>query len=234
MSKTTKPERRAIAALEDAAAAAKFAKQVAKTLPGKQAKKLRAAADEAKSATDVSKKTIRQRPKKVAKRAEKAADSALAATESALSREQKKAAAKAEKAAAKVTKGARKKDAAKTDASPQASRGGAAKKRGRDESIELADLVAPTELVAAVVEVEPAEPEPGEPEPPQPEPTHESPESGSAFGPAADEHSLEPAETAPPTDLDTLTVAALRERARDEGRTGFSRLTKAQLVELLS
>jgi hypothetical protein len=179
MSKTTKPERRAIAALEDATAAAKFAKQVAKTLDGKQGKKLRAAADEAKSAADVSKKAIRRRPKKVAKRAEKAADIALAATETALSREQKKAAAKAEKAAAKVTKGARKKDAAKKDASP-----------------------------------EPAE-------------------SVSAFGPAADEHSLEPAETTP-TDLDTLTVAALRDRARDEGRTGYSRLTKAQLVELLS
>jgi hypothetical protein len=180
MSKTTKPERRAIAALEDATAAAKFAKQVAKTLDGKQGKKLRAAADEAKSAADVSKKAIRRRPKKVAKRAEKAADIALAATETALSREQKKAAAKAEKAAAKVTKGARKKDAAKKDAS------------------------------------------------------HEPAESVSAFGPAADEHSLEPAETTPPTDLDTLTVAALRDRARDEGRTGYSRLTKAQLVELLS
>src|SRR4029079_18678229 len=101
MSKTTKPERKAIAALEDAAAAAKFAKQVSKTLAGKHAQNLRAAGDEAKDATDVSKKAIRKIPKKVAKRADKAADAALAATESALARDQQKAGAKAEKAAAK-------------------------------------------------------------------------------------------------------------------------------------
>jgi hypothetical protein len=34
--------------------------------------------------------------------------------------------------------------------------------------------------------------------------------------------------------LETLTVAALRDRAREAGRTGYSRLTKAQLIALLS
>lgn len=44
-------------------------------------------------------------------------------------------------------------------------------------------------------------------------------------------------DAAPPEeagDLSRLTVAQLRERARLEGRTGYSRLTKAQLIEMLS
>ena len=45
MPKTTKPERKALFALDDAAAAARFAKQAAKTLPAKQAKKLRELAE---------------------------------------------------------------------------------------------------------------------------------------------------------------------------------------------
>ncbi|MAP63422.1 MAG: Rho termination factor, partial [Microbacterium sp.] len=38
----------------------------------------------------------------------------------------------------------------------------------------------------------------------------------------------------PSPDLASLTVPQLRARARDEGRTGYSRMTKAQLVDLLS
>ncbi|MGO3192086.1 MAG: hypothetical protein ACTIKQ_11820, partial [Microbacterium sp.] len=36
------------------------------------------------------------------------------------------------------------------------------------------------------------------------------------------------------TALDQLTIVALRDRARAEGRTGYSRLSKAQLISLLS
>ena len=35
-------------------------------------------------------------------------------------------------------------------------------------------------------------------------------------------------------DISALTVVQLRERAKAAGRSGYSRLTKAQLVELLS
>jgi len=37
-----------------------------------------------------------------------------------------------------------------------------------------------------------------------------------------------------PDDLSSLTVAQLKERAQKEGHTGYSRCTKAQLVDLLS
>ena len=43
-----------------------------------------------------------------------------------------------------------------------------------------------------------------------------------------------PDEPAEPDGLSALTVVQLREKARAAGRTGFSRMTKAQLVELLS
>ena len=36
------------------------------------------------------------------------------------------------------------------------------------------------------------------------------------------------------TSLADRTIAALRDRAREAGRTGYSRLTKAQLIALLS
>ncbi len=39
---------------------------------------------------------------------------------------------------------------------------------------------------------------------------------------------------APAIDLSSLTVAQLKERAQKAGHTGFSRLTKAQLIDLLS
>jgi hypothetical protein len=51
----------------------------------------------------------------------------------------------------------------------------------------------------------------------------------------ADE-SVEQAEPEEPAtaSLESFTVAQLRARARDEGRTGYSRLTKQQLIALLS
>jgi len=39
---------------------------------------------------------------------------------------------------------------------------------------------------------------------------------------------------APAVDLAALTVVQLRERARAAGKTGYSRLAKAQLIALLS
>ncbi|TDN92139.1 hypothetical protein [Microbacterium sp. BK668] len=255
MAKTSKRERKAIAALEDAAAAAKFAKQVSKTLPGKHAEKLRAAADEAKGAADVSKKALRKHPKKVTRRADRAADAALVATESALEREQKKAARRAEKAAARqdaerraAGKAARKKegttpslkeDLSTTDPSPAAPATTGSEGPALDE---MTDLAAPGELVEAVVEIEPADapgpgpadaPGPGRGDSPDPE-VADSPApdraGDSAFGPAADEAGQDE----PSLALDTLTVAALRERAKSQGRAGYSRLTKAQLIDLLS
>ena len=44
----------------------------------------------------------------------------------------------------------------------------------------------------------------------------------------------EPAAASERTDLAALTVVELRARARAEGRTGYSRLTKSQLIDLLS
>ncbi|KXC05800.1 hypothetical protein MhomT_09375 [Microbacterium hominis] len=38
----------------------------------------------------------------------------------------------------------------------------------------------------------------------------------------------------PASELAALTVAQLRDRARTDGRSGYSRLTKAQLIDLLS
>lgn len=43
-----------------------------------------------------------------------------------------------------------------------------------------------------------------------------------------------PAASAEHPDLTSMTVAALRDRARAEGRTGYSRMTKAELLELLA
>jgi hypothetical protein len=63
-----------------------------------------------------------------------------------------------------------------------------------------------------------AEPEPDA----APEPISAAPEPTGTPGPAASD------------DLSSLTVARLRARARDEGRTGYSRMTKAQLVALLT
>ena len=44
----------------------------------------------------------------------------------------------------------------------------------------------------------------------------------------------EPAAASERTDLAALTVVELRARARAEDRTGYSRLTKSQLIDLLS
>src|SRR3546814_13559724 len=83
MAKTTKAQSAAEAAPDAAAAAAKDAKRLSKTLPKKDAKKLRSLADEAKEAYRVSKKKVAHSQRKVEKKAvaaiarvEKATDTA--------------------------------------------------------------------------------------------------------------------------------------------------------------
>ncbi|WP_279234275.1 hypothetical protein [Microbacterium sp. SS28] len=244
MSQSTKTERKAIAAVQDAAAAAKFAKQVAKTLPAKPAKKLRAFADAAKDAADVSKKAIRKRPEKIAKAADKASARAVTATESALARQQRKAAEKAKKAAAErkaAEKKAAKKAAAKAAAQKKKGRKrDAAPRAAKPVSVRRTQLTPAPELAGLVAPTEPAQPEPAtleavislEPVAPAPEPAAES--AAEPAAPARPRARRPRTQAVPVPALDTLTVAALRERARDAGRTGYSRLSKAQLIELLS
>jgi hypothetical protein len=213
MPKTTKPERKALFALEDAAAAARFAKQAAKTLPAKQAKKLRELAKDAEKASDASKKAIRTRPKKVAKRADKATDRALTAAETALDRRQKKAADAARKQAAE-RKAAEKKARTAAEkkarrAAEKAERKTAADRKAVPNVVEVTERQTPPAVDPATVETST-----------QPAPVSDSVE--------------QPADTPLPRPVSSLTVAALRSLARDQGRTGYSRLTKAQLVELLS
>lgn len=195
MPKTTKPERKALSAIEDAAAAAKFAKQAAKTLPDKTAKKVREAAAEAKDAADVSKKAVRKHPAKIAKRAGKAADHALSVTDAAIAKQQKKADEQRKAAAKKAAE--KQKAAAKKAVEKQK----AAEKKSARATAKAAEE--PAEFVEVILV-----------------------EAGEALVVEAPQESDE--------GLSTLTVATLRARARAEGRTGYSRLTKAQLVELLS
>src|SRR6185437_12849141 len=99
MAKTTKAERKAFNALEEAAGAATTARRVAKGLPRPEAKRLRSAASDALDVADTSKKAVRRHPKRVRKEAEKATDRVLAATDKALRRaDARRADAKAGKA----------------------------------------------------------------------------------------------------------------------------------------
>ncbi|MDL9981055.1 hypothetical protein [Microbacterium candidum] len=224
MGKTTKAERQAFDALEDVAGAAKIAKKVAKDLSGKQAKKLRAAASDAFDVADTSKKAVRKHPKRVRKEAEKATDAVLAATDKAL---RKVEIARAEAAEAKAVKRAK-----------------AAAKRSRDAEVtvevvsvdvitvddvdaELDQLVAGLEMVdeseleAIEVVVEEVLDEAGVVD------EGAEPVGIGVEGDATDAGDIE-------VELAALTVVVLRARARDAGYSGYSRLTKAQLIELLS
>ncbi len=201
MAKTTKPERRALEAMEDAAAAAKIAKRAAKDLPRKIAKSVKDAAADARDAADVSKKQVRKNPRKVEKRAAKATNAALAATDDAIAKAEKRAEKKADAERAAAEKAAEKKAAEKKAAEKKA----AEKKKHAAAAPSRTNSTDPAESDAPAT-VQPAEPV-------------ASVEIVQA--PAAD-------------DLSSLTVAALRDRAKAEGRTGYSRFTKAQLVELLS
>lgn len=146
MAKTTKAERKAFDALDEAAAAAKTAKKVAADLPAESSGAVRIAAKKAKDAAKTSKKAVRKHPRKVRRRAEKATEQALTATEAAIA--------------------------------------GTEQQAHEDAAQEPTDAVVPT--------------------PDQPE------------------------------ELALLTVAALRKRAKSQGRVGYSRLSKARLVEFLS
>ena len=81
MAKPTKSQRRALAAMDDAARAATRGTRLARKLPKRAAKKIRVLVSEAQDASDVSKKALRRRPKRVAKRARKAATRLLVATD---------------------------------------------------------------------------------------------------------------------------------------------------------
>ncbi len=219
MSKTTKAQRKALDAIDDAESAAKKARRVAKTLPGKSAKKLREVAAETVDDVDVSKKAIRKNPRKVAKKANRAEERVRKATRAAVAKAEKKARlrAEAERAAAEAAKAAE--DAASRAAEAKALKKAAAKAeraaaKAEQQALE-ADRVLEAELTsgetgtdaATAVEAEPAVADaPGE---------HAAAATGSS-------------------DLNALTVAQLRERARAAGRTGYSRLTKAELITLLS
>ena len=213
MPKTTKPERKALFALDDAAAASRFANQAAKTLPAKQAKKLRALAKDAKAASDASQKAIRKNPKKIAKRADKVTDRTLKATETALDRQQAKAAEKAKKLAAE-RKAAEKKAAAKKAAAAKA-----AEKKAVKKAVPTKAAVKTSAQPAATAAPSPAEPE-----------LVETITELAPISEAVDESVVVVA----PERLDSLSVVALRALAREQGRTGYSRLSKAQLVDLVS
>ena len=108
MAKTTKTTKAAEAALDAAAAAAKDAKRLSKTLPKKDAKKLRALADDAKDASQASKKKVANQPRKVHKKAV----AAIARVDKAVDKAEAKLAA-AKKSAAKKGKAAPAKGSAK-------------------------------------------------------------------------------------------------------------------------
>ena len=91
MAKKTKAEKAAGAALDAAAAAAKDAKRLSKTLPKKDAKRLRSLADEAKDASRASKKKVARHPRKVQKKAV----AAIARVEKAVGKAETQLAAKA-------------------------------------------------------------------------------------------------------------------------------------------
>lgn len=204
MAKTTKQERRALEAMDDAAAAAKIAKRAAKDLPRKLAEGLKDVAADARAAADVSKKQVRKDPRKVEKRAAKATNAVLAATDDAIAQAEKKAA----KAEAAERKAAEAKSAKKAAAQAAKAKPSKAPKLPNPEKTPVAGAALSEDDAVEVVDVELVE----------------------AEGP-----DVEVSESAPAVGgLSTLTVAALRARAKSEGRTGYSRLTKAQLVDLLS
>ncbi len=149
MAKTTKSQRQALHALDDAAGAAKTARKVAKDLTADQARELQKAAATAKKLADTSKKTARKHPKKTRRRAEKATDRVLRATEQALA--------------------------------------GTERQSHEDAVQESTEAVAPAATAATG-----------------------------------------------PDELSLLTVAQLRDRARSQGRVGYSRLSKADLIEFLA
>lgn len=254
MGKTTKAERQAFDALEDAAGAAKIAKKVAKDLSGKQARKLRAAASDAFDVAETSKKAVRKHPTRVRKEAEKATDVVLAATDKALRKvetaradawrkkaealeaERRKAERKAAKKAAKasVVEDSIEVDDAELEQVLQEVLVEAALVDALDE-VELEEALdelrgdEDEQLVAGLEMVDESELEALE------KAVDDVREEARAAAPEDDGVDDETsAESEVEVELAALTVVVLRARARDAGYAGYSRLTKAQLIELLS
>ena len=165
MAKTTKDERAALEAIDEAADAVSRAKKLRRSLPKKQGRKLDDAIDEARDA--VAAVEHKERLRADARAAAEAAEAAERAA--ALRAEEAKAARKAARRAEK--------DAARAE-----------------RAAELASDALTVQLAARPVE------------------------------PDAE------AEGA----LAAMTVAQLRAKARSEGRSGYSRLAKAALIDLLS
>ena len=279
MGKTTKAQRKALEAIDHAEAAAKNARKVAKTLPGKNARKLREVAGETIGDVDVSKKALRKNPGKIAKRAHRAEDRVRKATRAAVAKAEEKARlrAQAERAAAEAAKAA---EEAKTRAAEAkalkkaAAKADRAAARAEREALE-ADRLLEQELAPARTETDAAAganapaPDSGAKAPAVKAPAVKpaavkapavkpaaaktpAPRASTAKTPARIATSTSTstttraaAATAPsaptrkagasaPADLSALTVAQLRDRARATGRTGYSRLSKAQLIALLS
>lgn len=227
MANTKKATRAAEAALDAAAVAAKDAKRLSKTLPKKDAKKLRSLADETKDAAHAPKKKLKGHPRKVEKNAiaaierlDKAVDKAeamLAARAKAAQKAGKKKAAEQDKADKKATKQKAADDAKaakKADKKRLAQRVAATKAAEKN----AADSSEP-----GLYEIPPVEPHADKH---TDEPTQEHTAEAEAVTAGAAPSPIE--------DLSTHTVAQLRARARDAGHAGFSRYTKAQLIALLS
>jgi len=187
MAKPTKSQRKALAAMDDAARAATHGERVAKKLAKRPAKKIRALVSDARDASDVSKKALRRKPKRVAKRARKATTRLLVATDKAIDRVEKKAARRADER--RMAKDAQRMKAEFADPADFVTLNKAA---SRSAAADLEPVLSPDAILDPPMEAEPAE------------------------------------------DLSALTVAQLRRRAGDAGKTGYSRLTKAQLIDLLS
>lgn len=215
MPQTSKKEQAARAAIDDAAKAAKQARKAAKDFPSKAAKKVRELAAEAEARADVSKKSLRKKPVKVATQAKDAAARVRKATAVALAKVERKAAlrAEAERAAA---------DAARAEAEAQAQAAAAKALKKAAGKADKAARRAAADADKAVAAIEPQDAPGTEPVPDEP------------AGTPIDVRDVPEPEAPAAPNLALLSVALLRVRARQAGHTGYSRLTKAQLIALLS
>lgn len=216
MAKSTKAERAARDAVEHAHDVAKRAKKTTRTLPKKSVREVAPYLEEAKAAADVSRKKLTSKPRKTAERAERAARRLEKAVAKAVDKAERKALARLE--AQRIAEEAQHAERIAAEHAAEAKRlkkqGRAAERaaaRAETESAAAAaaleqELAAPADVVAEVT-AEPA----GEPAP----------------APAS-------VEELPADDLPARTVVQLRSAARAAGHTGYSRLTKAQLIDLLS
>jgi hypothetical protein len=234
MSKTTKVQRKALGAIDDAEAAAKRARKVAKSLPGKSAKKLREVAAETVDDVDVSKKAVMKNPAKIAKKAQLAEQRMREATRVAIAKLEKKARAraKAQRAAAASARAAEIAEAraaeSKQQEKPTADAGRTA--AGAEKEVVEADRQLEAALAPEEVGTDAAPAAP-----PRARGRRSTPAAAPAtVTPAARTRTTRAKKAPGAAELEALTVVQLRERARTAGRTGYSRLTKSELIALLS